>query len=88
MYLHYFNSSPTPNIEIGPTVTAQASTAKAAASTDVNTADDEKLAKEKLNVNTASPTTTLQIRLADGSRLAAQFNLNHTVGDIHTFIQT
>ena len=53
--------SATSNIEIAPAVTAQANTAKVAASTDVDTADDEKLAKEKLKVdniahhNTANP---------------------------------
>ncbi|KAL9912843.1 NSFL1 cofactor p47 [Glossina fuscipes fuscipes] len=53
-----------------------------------NDASDESSAKEKLKLDSAQPITTLQIRLADGTRLAAQFNLNHTVGDILTYIQT
>lgn len=34
----------------------------------------------------ALPTTSLQIRLADGSRLVARFNLSQTVADIRSFI--
>lgn len=33
------------------------------------------------------PTTNIQLRLGDGSRLVAQFNLDHTVGDIRRFLQ-
>lgn len=32
------------------------------------------------------PTTSVQIRLADGTRLVARMNLSHTVGDIRNFI--
>jgi len=39
-----------------------------------------------LNVDEAAPTTNLQIRLPDGSRLVAKFNHTHTVGDIRTYI--
>ncbi|EDX06018.1 GD10253 [Drosophila simulans] len=45
-------------------------------------------ARDAINLNSEAPSTTLQIRLADGSRLAAQFNLSHTVSDIRRFIQT
>lgn len=31
--------------------------------------------------------TTIQLRLRDGSRLVAEFNMDHTVGDIRRFIQ-
>jgi len=48
---------------------------------------NEEDAKAKLGLNAAAPNTTLQIRLADGSRLIGQFNLTHTVGDIHNYIQ-
>lgn len=34
----------------------------------------------------SQPTTSVQIRLADGSRLVAKFNHNHTVNDIRQFI--
>ncbi|GAB4821920.1 hypothetical protein N2152v2_008966 [Parachlorella kessleri] len=35
----------------------------------------------------SQPTTSIQLRLADGSRMVAKFNLTHTVGDIRRFIQ-
>ncbi|XP_017079269.1 NSFL1 cofactor p47 [Drosophila eugracilis] len=52
------------------------------------TANQEASARDAINLNSEAPSTTLQIRLADGSRLAAQFNLTHTVSDIRRFIQT
>jgi UBX domain-containing protein 1 len=33
------------------------------------------------------PRTSIQLRLADGSRMVAEFNLTHTVGDIRRFIR-
>jgi len=51
-------------------------------------ANQEASARDAINLNAEAPLTTLQIRLADGSRLAAQFNLTHTVSDIRRFIQT
>jgi hypothetical protein len=38
-------------------------------------------------VDEAAPTTSLQLRLADGSRLVARFNTTHTVGDVRRFIR-
>ena len=38
-------------------------------------------------VDEARPTTSIQIRLHDGSRMVARFNLHHTVADIRRFIQ-
>lgn len=32
------------------------------------------------------PTTSLQIRLVDGTRLIATFNHSHTIGDIRRYI--
>ena len=37
-------------------------------------------------VDTSQPVTTLQIRLADGTRLTQKFNHNHTVSDVRLFI--
>jgi UBX domain-containing protein 1 len=37
-------------------------------------------------VDDERPATTLQIRLADGTRLPARFNLHHTIADIRNFI--
>lgn len=80
--------SPTPNISENTTesTSSSASATSAAAPDDLKSSEDA--AKEKLKVDTSSPTTTLQIRLADGSRLATQFNLTHTVADIQEYIQT
>ena len=38
-------------------------------------------------IDESQPSTSLQIRLADGSRMVAKFNLTHTVGDIRRFIR-
>lgn len=35
----------------------------------------------------SKPMTSIQIRLADGSRLVAKFNLDQTVGDVHSFVR-
>lgn len=35
----------------------------------------------------SKPMTSLQIRLADGSRLVAKFNLDQTVGDVYSFVR-
>lgn len=51
-------------------------------------AANEAQAKKELNVDTSKPTTTLQIRLADGSTVKAQFNLSHTVADLRRYIIT
>ena len=37
-------------------------------------------------VDESQPTTSIQIRLRDGSRLVAKFNTSHTVGHIRSFI--
>ncbi|EXB77026.1 UBA and UBX domain-containing protein [Morus notabilis] len=37
-------------------------------------------------VDEALPSTSIQLRMADGTRLIGQFNYHHTIGDIHAFI--
>ncbi|KAJ6832332.1 plant UBX domain-containing protein 4-like [Iris pallida] len=39
-----------------------------------------------LVVDDSLPTTSIQLRLADGTRTVARFNTHHTVGDIRVFI--
>ncbi|KAI9488832.1 hypothetical protein BDB00DRAFT_771801 [Zychaea mexicana] len=39
-----------------------------------------------VTVDESQPTTSLQIRLGDGSRLIAKFNHTHTVGDVRRYI--
>mmetsp|Transcript_11446 Transcript_11446/g.32497 ORF Transcript_11446/g.32497 Transcript_11446/m.32497 type:complete len:158 (+) Transcript_11446:658-1131(+) len=38
-------------------------------------------------IDVSQPATSLQLRMADGGRMVAQFNLSHTVGDIRRFIR-
>ncbi|KAL3289029.1 hypothetical protein HHI36_003472 [Cryptolaemus montrouzieri] len=47
---------------------------------------NEQVAKEKLKLDNSQPVTNIQIRLADGSRMVAQFNHSHTVGEIRSYI--
>jgi len=42
----------------------------------------------KVEVDESQPTTTLQIRLSNGSREMATFNHTHTVGDVMTYIKS
>lgn len=39
-----------------------------------------------VNVDTSAPSTSIQIRLADGTRLVSRFNHHHTVGDLYSFV--
>ncbi|EKX40733.1 hypothetical protein GUITHDRAFT_164604 [Guillardia theta CCMP2712] len=39
-----------------------------------------------INVNDAQPSTTLQLRLHDGTRLTQRFNLSHTVENVYEFV--
>lgn len=38
-------------------------------------------------VDESQPATSIQLRLADGSRMVARFNLTHTVASIREFIK-
>lgn len=51
-------------------------------------AANESEAKKQLNLDESKPVTTLQIRLADGTVVKAQFNLTHTIMDLRRFITT
>ncbi|XP_018574182.1 NSFL1 cofactor p47 [Anoplophora glabripennis] len=48
---------------------------------------NEAKAKDLIKVDDSKPTTNLQIRLADGSRLVGQFNYEHTIGEVRSYIQ-
>lgn len=39
-----------------------------------------------LVVDQSLPSTSIQLRLADGTRMVSHFNFHHTVGDIRAFI--
>lgn len=47
---------------------------------------NEEVAKEQVKIDQSQPTTNIQIRLADGSRLIGQFNHVHTVNDVRRYI--
>lgn len=54
----------------------------AVTSTTLNTAQTP----SALVVDQSLPTTSIQIRLADGTRLISNFNYHHTIRDIRAFI--
>lgn len=47
---------------------------------------NEAAARSAIVVDASAPTTSVQIRLADGSRLVAALNHSHTVGDLRRYI--
>lgn len=74
-----------------PTTAQEATLSSSISSPPVSTgnpAESEARAVSQLSVDQNQPTTMIQIRLADGSRLSAQFNVSHTVDDIRTYVST
>jgi UBX domain-containing protein 1 len=69
--------NPTPETEDGPS---------SAPSSGGDPKKDEEAAQTELNVDTSQPTTTIQVRLADSSRLVIRLNLTHSVGRIREYI--
>uniref|UniRef100_A0A2A4J2R8 Uncharacterized protein n=2 Tax=Heliothis virescens TaxID=7102 RepID=A0A2A4J2R8_HELVI len=69
--------SPTP-----PTVGATAAVAGDAADRAANL----RAAQDAVKLDDAAPVTTIQFRLADGSRLTGRFNHSHTVGDLQAYV--
>jgi UBX domain-containing protein 1 len=68
-----------------PTVATLAAAAPTSAGA---TASNEQKAISQLNLVESEPTTSVQIRLADGSRLVGRFNHTHTVGQLRQYIIT
>lgn len=55
----------------------------------VNTDDqkaNENAAREQLGFKESEPSTNIQFRLVDGTRLVVRVNHSHTVNDLHNFI--
>ena len=48
--------------------------------------ESEEAAKKEIPVDSAQPSTTIQVRLTDGSTLVARLNHSHTVGDLRRYI--
>ncbi|KAJ1428982.1 UBX domain [Sesbania bispinosa] len=70
---------------VGRTLGSSSSTAPepSVASTPPNSAPPPSAG---LVVDQSLPSTTIQLRLADGTRLISHFNYHHTIGDIRAFI--
>lgn len=68
--------SPAPNVVESATV----------ATSSGNNEENEKKAASEVSVDESQPTTTLQIRLADGSRLSARFNQSHTIDNVRQYV--
>lgn len=47
---------------------------------------NEPAARAEVPLTPDAPTTSLQIRLVDGTRLVATFNQSHTIGDVRRYI--
>jgi UBX domain-containing protein 1 len=69
-----------------PVPATVASTSTAAASSTPVPAQSSSSGSGRFEVDMGAPTTSVQIRLADGTRLVSRINLTHTVGDIRQFI--
>ena len=69
--------SPTPGVSSSSTQTEPAAAAPAAAVTPSSPQPD---------IDSSRPTIALRIQLANGTRLPARFNTNHTVGDVYSFV--
>ncbi|XP_050538842.1 NSFL1 cofactor p47-like [Daktulosphaira vitifoliae] len=74
--------SPTPQV-VGDENINQTSS-----STPENEAVNDATARAEVPLIAGAPTTSLQIRLANGSRLVATFNHSHTIGDVRRYITT
>ncbi|KAL6068823.1 hypothetical protein QOT17_007929 [Balamuthia mandrillaris] len=66
---------------LGSTSATQTPTA-----TSATAAGRSSTGSKSFSVDDSRPTTTLQIRLADGTRLVSKFNLDHTIADIYNFV--
>ncbi|KAL9622502.1 MAG: hypothetical protein Q9160_003178 [Pyrenula sp. 1 TL-2023] len=69
--------SPTPGTAAeAPVVTSRPASTTTSSNTNASTVD----------LDQSQPTVSLQIRLADGTRLSSRFNTTHTVGDVYGFV--
>uniref|UniRef100_A0A1B0GNQ1 Uncharacterized protein n=2 Tax=Phlebotomus papatasi TaxID=29031 RepID=A0A1B0GNQ1_PHLPP len=81
--------SPAPNLaETTALQMDSTSSTSAGPSTETSQEENERRATEELNVDASQPTTMIQVRLADGTRLATRFNHSNTVADIRRYIIT
>ncbi|KAI6024260.1 hypothetical protein EDC04DRAFT_3117190 [Pisolithus marmoratus] len=82
--------SPVPNFVHGASTSTTMPGSFPSASSSTATTRSPPAARERINtlfsVDQTQPTTTVQVRLADGTRLPCRMNHTHTVGDIRNFI--
>ncbi|KAJ6629896.1 hypothetical protein B0H10DRAFT_1985755 [Mycena sp. CBHHK59/15] len=72
-----------------PGVDSSASTsASGNANTSAGSASATAGAAVTVKVDETQPTTSVQVRLADGTRLVARLNMTHTVGDLRAFVDS
>lgn len=65
---------------------AAASNPASTSSSSAPTASTLNTAASTVDVDDSQPVITLQIRLADGTRLPSRFNTTHTIGDVYDFV--
>ncbi|KXN82359.1 UBX domain-containing protein 1 [Leucoagaricus sp. SymC.cos] len=80
--------APVPEITLGSSSMPGSfpSTAPTAASSSSSSGADRPSVMTRFEVDQTKPTTSVQVRLADGTRMVCRMNLTHTVGDIRNFI--
>ncbi|RVE51751.1 hypothetical protein evm_003554 [Chilo suppressalis] len=68
-----------------PTPTTVGATAAVAADAG-DRAANQRAAQEQVPLDSSQPVTTIQFRLADGSRITGRFNHTHTVADLQQYV--
>ncbi|KAG0227226.1 hypothetical protein B0O80DRAFT_485478 [Mortierella sp. GBAus27b] len=71
---------------LGGVTSSSPSTSTTPGSFPGGTAEAEAPVPRRLEIDETQPVTSIQIRMADGTRMVARFNLTHTVNDIRGFI--
>lgn len=71
-----------------PTTSEISTTTSGSGDVKTTNAENEAKASSELNINESEPTTMISIRLNDGSRISARFNLTHTIQDIRQYVMT
>lgn len=77
--------SPVPGEETPTTAVAAAATAPVQQQSSTGLKEEEDKGTS-VDVDDSQPILSLQLRLADGTRLPARFNETHTVGDVYAFV--
>ncbi|CAL9073959.1 unnamed protein product [Musa textilis] len=76
----------TPFQGVGRTLAGGSSDSSVTEPTVDNTVSSAVPSSFGLSVDDSMPSTSIQLRLADGTRMVARFNTHHTIGDIREFI--